>query len=102
MPVYLYPPHLTLPPLPSCLLCYRYFLKEQRFCEGHSKRMMAGSTKAVTMHAAHAKNKFAGRFIPFLVQGLWDKNTGTWHKKNTRREECENLERGEGSEKIEK
>ena len=27
---------------------------------------------------AHAKNKFAGRIIPFLVLGFWDKNTGIW------------------------
>ena len=26
--------------------------------------------------ATHAKNEFAGRCIPFLVLGFWDKNTG--------------------------
>ena len=30
------------------------------------------------LHRVHAKNMFAGGFIPFLVLGFWNKNTGIY------------------------
>ena len=35
-----------------------------------------GWLKIALKRLLHAKNKFAGRCIPFLVLGFWDKNTG--------------------------
>ena len=32
--------------------------------------------REVDQTTAHAKNKIAGRMIPFLVLGFWDKSTG--------------------------
>ena len=65
------------PPPPVYTYIYDYLDFSLLYNEVHFREQFFFSLSSALLSGhCHAKNKFAGRIIPFSVLGFWDKNTG--------------------------